>query len=137
MVNQHDANYKAQTFKHVTQVTGLFQFYSAGINFTQDVVFYKTDLIYDTRTWNTIDYKDTILIKNAMINAAPEHNKVGFPEAAFIDIEFDVSEEMLHEQIISSTRPVALPNHRPASHAQGDGRINSRWLPLTTALFSI
>lgn len=92
MVNQHDVNYKAQTFKHtVTQETGLFQFYSAGINFNQDVAFYKTDLIYDTRTWNAIYYKDTILIKNAMINAAPEHNKVGFPEAAFMDIEFDVS----------------------------------------------
>lgn len=90
--NQHDVNYKAQTFKHnVVQETGIFQFYSAGIKFIQDPNFYKTDLIYDTRTWSTIEYKNTILVKDVMISAAPEHNKVGFPEAAFLDIQFDVT----------------------------------------------
>ncbi len=90
--NEHEINYKAQTFKHnVAQETGLFQFYSAGIKFIQDSSFYQTDLIYDIRTWSTVEYKDAILIKDSTVIAAPEHNKVGFPEAAYMDIEFDVA----------------------------------------------
>lgn len=72
------------------QNTGNFQFYNNAFADLAAPMLYQTDVIYDIRTWNLIEYNNAILVKSADVSLAPEQDKVGFPPAAYLDIEFDV-----------------------------------------------
>lgn len=82
-----------------SEATGLYQFISSGFIEIETIVNggvhqirheYNDARIYDTRDFSVVDYADAILVKSANVSFAPDHDKVGFPGAAYLDIEFDV-----------------------------------------------
>lgn len=81
--------------------TGMYQFYSAG--FRSNGQNYITDLIIDLRNLNEYSYADSILVHSVNIALLPEQNKVGFPEAAYMDVEFDVPGQFYFETTSSAT----------------------------------
>ena len=91
LISQKNLDHKQQSFRwSVRQNTGNFQFYNNAFADLAAPMLYQTDVIYDIRTWNLIEYNNAILVKSADVSLAPEQDKVGFPPAAYLDIEFDV-----------------------------------------------
>lgn len=97
-------NYKNRTFAfaEITQATGIYQFQNIKFKPTGFDEIYKTDTIFDTRNWSELSYTDALILKPVNILAAPEQNVTGFPEAAYMDIEFDVVGEFYFETTSSA-----------------------------------
>ena len=83
-------------FRNRLNNTGQYQFslisyqmkeYVAGSNKYAD---WSTSIIIDTKSSNQVEITDALIVKSAVISPAVDQNKVDFPEAAMIDIEFDV-----------------------------------------------
>lgn len=90
----------------ISATTGLYQFYTAGHQQMQvfgGIKTYFTSVIYDTRTWNEIKLADCILVKSTTVSAAPLDDIVGFPTAAYLDIEFDVPGKFFFEPTSNAT----------------------------------
>lgn len=91
----YDSN-KQFRFRNRLNNTGQYQFLLisyqindvvAGSNKYAD---WSTSIIIDTKTATQVDITEALIIKTASVQPATDQNKVGFPEAAMIDIEFDV-----------------------------------------------
>lgn len=76
-------------------VTGKYQFITVSYRAVYPAAwwgygFWGASAIVNTVTWAQLNYADALLVKTAVVSAAPDMNIAGFPAAAWLDIEFDV-----------------------------------------------
>ena len=95
-------------FRNRLNNTGQYQFsvisyqvneYVAGSNKYAD---WSTSILIDTKSLSQVELTDALIVKSAVISPAVDQNKVGFPEAAMMDIEFDVPGKFYFEPTSSA-----------------------------------